>query len=181
MKKILSIVIASSLFFFGCIFINNETSYREIGRVKEISGIKREVEIVEEVIDNRLFNIAIPKINVSNQVYKYGSEENTIDLNVEIMRESDLPTTKRGNVIIGAHSGIGKYAYFKDLDKLNIKDDILITYEGKDYWYSISNMYRDNKDGKIKITRDIDKDTLTLYTCMPNDKNNFLVVIAYKK
>ena len=161
--------------------INKETSYKEINKVREISGIKREITKVEEVIDNRLFKVSIPKIGVSNQVYKYGSKENVIDLNVEIMKESDLPINTRGNVIIGAHSGIGKYAYFKDLDKLNKGDEIKIIYNDIEYIYVINNTYRDDKNGKIKITRDINRDTLTLYTCMPGDKNNFLVIIAYKK
>jgi LPXTG-site transpeptidase (sortase) family protein len=89
------------------------------------------------------------------------------------MKESSYPNENR-NVIIGAHSGTGPLAYFKDLDKVSIGDQIIINYKNTKYVYVVKNIHKDDKNGKI-IIRDYDN-SITLFTCYPNDKNNYLIV-----
>lgn len=127
-----------------------------------------------------LLSINIPKINVYNDVYRFDSDNNNINKNVLILAESDMPDVPFGNLILGAHSGSGRLAYFKDLDKLSLGDDIIVYYNGKAYLYKVVNFYVDLKDGSIEIVRNYEKDSITLYTCMPSDKDSFLIVVGEK-
>ena len=95
------------------------------------------------------------------------------------MEESDYPDEINSTVILGAHSGTGDIAYFKDLNKLSKGDVITLTYKNKKYKYTVDSLSKDRKDGKIKITYCSNNKRLILYTCYPNDKSNYLVVTSY--
>ncbi len=138
-------------------------------------NIKAETVIKDEV----LMKIEIPKINVSNNIYSKNNSKNNIDKNVIIMNESNMPDEDNSTIIIGAHSGTGKYAYFKDLNKLDVGDEVIINYQNKEYLYEVDYYYLDKKDGSIDINKVGNK--LYLYTCNPKDKNNFLVVVCRQK
>ena len=143
--------------------------------VYDNKNIKQEKYIKEEV----LMKIEIPKINLNNNIYPKNSSKNNIDKNIIIMNESSMPDEESGVVIIGAHSGTGRYAYFKDLNKLEIDDEVIINYKNKKYTYKVIYYYLDKKDGSIDINRKNKR--LYLYTCNPSDKNNFLVIVCEQK
>ena len=126
-----------------------------------------------------VMNIKIDKIKVNNDIFEKGSVNNNINKNVIILDDSDYPDKKNGTVLIGAHSGVGKEAYFKNLNKLKIGDVIKLTYKNKLYKYKIDNISKDNKNGKIRIEYHNKGNRLILYTCYPNDKNNYLVISSY--
>lgn len=130
--------------------------------------------------DEKLLTISIPKINIKQEVYKQDSILNDIDKNVIILEESDLPDKNLGTVLIGAHSGTGEIAYFKNLDKIIKGDIIKIEYKNKNYNYSVTNIYLDNKDGSISINYNSNVNRLILYTCNPADKDNFLIIESKK-
>ena len=138
-------------------------------------NIKEEIEIEKEK-EKELMNMEIPKIKLNGNIYNKDSKLNNIDKNIIIMNESDYPDTVGGTVIIGAHSGIGKYAYFKNLDKLDINDLVYLTYQEEKYSYRVINYHLDSKDGFITISNVNNKNKLFLYTCNPNDKENYLVI-----
>lgn len=135
-------------------------------------------EVLDVKSSEHIMTLSIPKININNKIYSKESIENDIDKNVQLMAESDMPDYLNGNVILGGHSGTGRLAYFKDLNKLVIGDLISLNYNGVDYLYRVVNYYIDDKDGSIVISRDLSKNSITLFTCMPNDKNNYLVIIG---
>ncbi len=122
--------------------------------------------------DIPIMYINIPKINVYEEIYDKTSINNDIDKHVIIMNESSYPGEGK-NVIIGAHSGSGPLAYFKELDKLEIGDQIMIDYLDNKYIYVVNNVHKDDKNGRITIK---EKDSLTLFTCYPGDKNNYLII-----
>jgi LPXTG-site transpeptidase (sortase) family protein len=138
--------------------------------------------IKEEPIkeEKELMTIIIDKLNINNKIYSKNSKLNNIDENVIIMNESDYPDKDSSTVIIGAHSGVGEKAYFKEFDKLDIGDIITLKYNGIDYNYKITNIRKDNKDGKISIDYNNKGNRLILYTCYPHDKNNYMIVTSYK-
>lgn len=132
-----------------------------------------------EVIEKKeIMTLEIPKINFKGNIYNKNSELNDIDKNIIIMNESDMPDKENGILIIGGHSGYGQYAYFKDLNKLSIDDQIKINYLGKTYTYKVVDYHLDSKDGSIRISNVNKKNKLFLYTCNPNDKNNYLVYVC---
>ena len=68
-------------------------------------------------------------------------------------------------------------AYFKDLNKLEQGDIVLITYENVEYKYEVSRIYEvDESDLSILKSNGISK--LTLLTCKENDDNIRLIVEA---
>jgi len=133
------------------------------------------------IVNQPLLELEIKKINLIRPIYDIQSSENIIDRNVTIMKESEMPNTENGNLILGAHSGIGSIAYFNDLNKLKVDDEIKIKHNNISYVYKIANIYEDLKDGRITIRRDYNKTTLTLFTCNPTNKSQYLIVIAYQK
>lgn len=139
------------------------------------------VTIKENNNDAILMQIKIPSINLSGNIYEKNSKSNDINKNIVLMNESSYPDEDEGVVIIGAHSGIGKIAYFRNLNKLNISDEILIYYDNIQYKYSVKNIYLDVKDGSIIVNTYNKKRKLYLYTCNPGDKSNYLVVVAEQK
>ena len=133
------------------------------------------VAIVIASLNNKpIMNIRIDKINVNEEIYAKESENNNIDKHVIILKESGYPDSNLP-VIIGAHSGIGPLAYFKNLNKLEKGDEVILTYKGQDYKYVVNNKYKDDKNGLIKIEGGND---LVLFTCYPNDKKNYLIVVS---
>ncbi len=144
----------------------------------DYSKINKKEETKIEKAENYIMKIEIPSINLSGKIYSKDSKENNIDKNIVIMDDSSFPDEDGGIVIIGAHSGIGKIAYFKNLDKIKIKDNIDLIYNNKKYTYTVNKIYLDSKDGSIVINNYTNSNKLYLYTCNPNDKNNYLVVVS---
>lgn len=149
--------------------INDESIIEEPVKEKEKNIIEK------DNLEKELMTIEIPKIKLKGKIYNYNSNLNNIDKNIIIMKESDLPNIDGGILIIGAHSGYGKYAYFKDLNKLEKNDEIIINYLNNNYVYKVVDYHLDKKDGSISINNVNKKNKLFLYTCNPNDKNNYLV------
>lgn len=126
-----------------------------------------------------LLILEIPKISLKRGVYPFNSKLNTIEKNVEIMKESSLPTDNFGNVVLEAHNGTAKISYFRELYKLRKSDIAYIYYHGIKYTYIVDNIYDVEKDGTVEIYRDVDRNTLTLITCKRNTNDRQLVVILY--
>lgn len=122
-------------------------------------------------------SVRIPKININRKLYPVSSKQNTVDKNIQIIKESDMPDVVNGNLILAAHNGFSSIAYFHNLDKLEIGDEVFINYLNNDYKYIISDKYDVLKTGKVSIKRDKNRSTITMITCKGEDKQ--LVVIGY--
>ena len=156
------------IFIFSILFTNFELLSNEIS-----------LEINDFVTEKEIMTLSVPKINVYNKIYSLESKLNDIDINVEIMKFSDMPYDVNGNVILGGHSGIGPTAYFERFDELVVDDDIYIYVEGDTYHYKIVDIYTDSKNGSIVLNyNSLKKSTITLFTCNPNDKYTYLVVVG---
>lgn len=169
-------VLFSSYLIYEFSNMDGDFSYM-ISDINYINNGNRK-KLKEEEMELPIMYLSISKIGVYNAVYSKDSNNNDIDKNVEIMLESDMPDIINGNVILGGHSGSGKLAYFKDFDLLEIGDEIVLEYDKNKYSYYIKSIYSDRKDGSIVIHRDINKNTLTLFTCNPGDKGSYLVVVS---
>ncbi len=112
--------------------------------------------------------IEIPKINLNKTLYPEDKTKNNVNKNIEIISGSKLPNTTNGNLILAAHSGNTKNAYFNNLDKLKYNDTIYAYYRNKKYKYVISDIYDVPKTGYINIKRKLDRTTITLITCKKN-------------
>ena len=148
--------------------------YNVVSKVDSNDNKKTEKSTKEE---KPIGKIRIPKINLDNNLYDIDSKLNTTEKNIQVLKSSDMPNVENGNLILASHSGEASISYFKNLDKLEINDEIIVNYNNINYNYKVSNIYEVAKTGKIGIKRDKNKKTLTLITCKGDFKQ--LVVICY--
>lgn len=120
--------------------------------------------------------IKIPKINLEKGLCEKGTWCNNVDRNVQILDEASYPDMENGNFILAGHSGSGRTAYFKNVDKLGIDDEINVIYKGYEYKYKIVNIYDIEKTGNANIIRNKSKTTLTLITCRHNTNKQIIVI-----
>lgn len=124
--------------------------------------------------------LEIKKINLKQPFYEINDKNNTIEKNIEILKESIMPDKDNSIVIIAAHSGEGDIAYFNNLTELTINDELLLSYNNKIYKYYIKEIYEEDKTGYINVDKEKEKQ-LILTTCHPNKPNKQLVINAIKK
>lgn len=136
-------------------------------------------EALKVTNDEKLGVIEIPKINLKRYLYKVDAYQNNVDKNIEVLKSSDMPDVKDGNLILAGHNGNTSVGHFRNLHNLSLADDIIVNYKGKSYNYEVSKIYDVLKTGTVAIKRDKNKNTITLITCLGSDRQ--LVVIGYLK
>ncbi len=167
------------------LFFEKAKVEKENTKVKEYinntsNSLNKSIDSNEDInYSEMLLVLEIPKIGLKRVVYKLDSDLNTIEKNIEIMKESSLPTEDNGNVILEGHNGNSDISYFNQLHKLNESDLAYIYYQGTKYIYSVDKIYDVEKDGYVEVTRNKDKNTLTLITCKRNTQDRQLVLIFY--
>lgn len=120
--------------------------------------------------------IKIPRINLEKGLCEKGTWCNNVDRNVQILNEASYPNIDKGNFILAGHSGSGRTAYFRNVYKLALDDEISIIYGGYEYKYKVVNTYDIEKTGTANIIRNKDKTTLTLITCRTNTNKQIIVI-----
>lgn len=188
------------LIIFGLILILAKSLLNEIDIRGEEQKVHDFIEVQEvgsretynEYIDNSYTNAAeenkeeyiavieIPKINLKKGLYSKTSILNDVNKNIQILNDSDLPDTQNGNVILAAHSGTGKTAYFNNLIQLEQGDVVYIYYNKKKYVYEVDNIYEIDKTGKMEL-ESYSSSILILITCNQNDKTKQIVFICKKQ
>ena len=125
---------------------------------------------------NYIAVIKIPKIGLEKGLASKGSYYNNVNRNIQILTESDMPDKEKGNVILAGHSGNSSVSYFRKLNKLENNDEVIISYNGKEYIYKMVNSYEIEKNGYAHILRNAEKTTLTLITCKHNTNKQLIVI-----
>lgn len=179
----------------------NDLYYSQLIEIEELDELIEEEIIVnheedlqtETAVINEVPTPSVPTIDytkyyvgylsISKLGFKKGFTEidnkyNNVNRNIQIINPSDYPDKVKGNFIIAGHSGSSSVSFFKDLYKLNLEDELIITYNNIEYKYIIKNIYTDAKDGDLVIKRNKNKTTLTLITCTKGDKNTQTIYIA---
>ena len=145
---------------------------------EETEGQSEQPEESDTYTDDYIGYLTIPKINLNKGFVDKRSSENDVEKNIMVIEGSTYPDVERGNFILAGHSGTGWKAFFNELYRLNVGDEAYVTYKGKKYTYKITNIYKQNKTGKIAIYRNYNKQTWTLVTCTNNDEATQTVYIA---
>lgn len=123
--------------------------------------------------------LEIPSINFKRGLYKKKSPESELSKNIIFLDESDMPDKKNSKVIIVGHSGAPSNAYFKNLYRLKLKDDIILYYKNKQYDYIVTDIYEIKKNGTLALESNKSNKTLTLVTCKGMDRQ--LVIVSTLK
>ena len=127
---------------------------------------------------NYIGTLEIPKIKLKKGFVDYSSKYNNIKYNVTILKGYQFPDVKHGTFKLAAHSGSGPIAFFKDLYKLSVGDEAIVTYKNKKYKYKIVKIYTQKKQGYVVIFVNPQKTNLSLVTCTKGDKSSQTVYIA---
>lgn len=146
---------------------NNINSYNSHNTVEKDNRVS---------IVNYIGYLKIPKINLERGLVDKNSHLNYVDLNIQIIKESDMPDMEGGNLILAAHSGNSNVSYFKDLNKITYGDVVSVSYNNKLYTYQVSNYYIVEKTGMVDIVRNPLITTLTLITCVENTNKQLVVI-----
>ena len=125
-------------------------------------------------------SIIIDKIGINKPLYTINSKHNNIEENITILEGSTYPDKDNSILFIAAHSGTGDIAFFNELDRLKINDEIVLNYNDKRYIYQVNNIYEQQKNGYISGIRE-NKKQLVLTTCCPNKDNCQLIINSIEK
>lgn len=156
-----------------------EKFYKEQEEIKQntdTSKTKLSVDNKSQKNNSYIAMLKIPKINLERGLLSVNSSHNNVNENVQILKESDFPDKEYGNFILASHSGTGKTAYFKNLNKLDIDDIVYVLYNGSEYKYKVVNFYDIEKTGEAHIVRNAEKTTLTLITCIARTNKQIIYI-----
>lgn len=190
------IFLIGSLMYIGRIAYNYYIELRDYNKAQEFLNIgKEEIEEIKVDIDeeeikeqpkqeekktsnyNYIGVLEIPKINIKRGFLNIKDKGNNVNKNLQVIKGSDMPNVKNGNLIIAAHSGNSYISYFKNLHKLSNDDVAYVYFNNIKYTYKVAGKYDAEKNGKVTIHRDNKKNTLTLITCSQTDKTKQIVYI----
>lgn len=190
------IFLIGSFMYIGRIAYNYYVELRDYNKAQEFLNIgKEEVEEIKVDIDeeeikeqpkqeekktsnyNYIGVLEIPKVNIKRGFLNIKDKGNNVNKNLQVIKGSDMPNVKNGNLIIAAHSGNSYISYFKNLHKLSNDDVAYVYFNNIKYTYKVAGKYDVEKNGKVTIHRDNKKNTLTLITCSQTDKTKQIVYI----
>ena len=175
-KKIIAYDYMASVFYS-----ENESNNVEVEIVEEEQHQQQEVteeQLPEEISDEYIGYLSIPKIGLTKGFMDKRSTENDVEKNIMVVNGSSYPDVEKGNFILAGHSGTGWKAFFNDLYQLQNGDIARVSYKGKTYQSQIVNIYTQPKVGKLAIYRNYDKNTSTLITCTNYDSTTQTIYIA---
>ncbi len=154
------------------------SDYKKISMEKDkINSTFKNIVEYKNVEERYTSILSIPKINLRKGIYDIDNPKNNIEENIMIDKHSIYPDNDKSNVILIAHSGVGKKAYFDNLKELDNDSLIEFYYNHTKYVYMIDNIYSTLKTGKINLKYDQNKKAITLITC--RDENIQVVYIGY--
>lgn len=153
-------------------FFNEEQNEETI---QEEVFVEVENKKVDETNYDYIAVLEIPKINLKRGLSQ-DKYYNNVNRNIEILKGSTMPNISKGNFILAGHSGSGRVAYFRNLNKLTIGDISYIYYGGIKYTYKVNNIYDVEKTGTATITRDLNKTTITMITCRHNTNKQIVII-----
>lgn len=190
------IFLTGAFMYIGRIGYNYYIELRDYQKAQEFLNIgKEETEVIKVDIDdedtqeqpkqeekkapnyNYIGVLEIPKINIKRGFLNINDKGNNVNKNLQVIKGSDMPNVKNGNLIIAAHSGNSYISYFKNLHRLSNDDVAYVYFNNIKYTYKVAGKYDVDKTGKVVIHRDNKKNTLTLITCSQTDKTKQIVYI----
>lgn len=190
------IFLTGAFMYIGRIGYNYYSELRDNKKTQEfLDNLKEETEIIKVDIDeedekeepkqedkkttnyNYIGVLEIPKINIKRGFLNINDKGNNVNKNLQVIKGSDMPDVKNGNLIIAAHSGNSYISYFRNLYKLSNDDIAYVYFNNIKYTYKVAGKYDVDKTGKVVIHRDNKKNTLTLITCSQTDKTKQIVYI----
>lgn len=192
MRKIGIYLVIIGITFLTFYFMYNKALDRQAQ--DNVDDYIKDTSVVNEVIDevqveekeekqevssniNYTAILEIPKIGLKKGVVDNTRNFDSINYAISVDNSSNYPNEK-GNFILYAHSGNSYIAYFRNLNMVNINDDVYVYYNGVKYHYVIYDKYDIEKTGKAKVISSKDNNYITLITCNQERKGYQVVLIG---
>ena len=165
------------------VIINNSSLKKDLkNHNQQITNFKQETTRDKEkektlIPNDYLGYLEIPKYNIKRLI-KQGTTTNIINQNIIGLYNNNVSLeSESGQIILAGHNN--KYV-FKNLSKVKINDEIIITTPNNYYKYVVKNLHIINASDytHFKINSKIKE--LILVTCI-KDKHHRLLIIAYPK
>lgn len=130
------------------------------------------IEVIDEKIEKSDYFaiLEIEEINLKRELFPSDSEENRVDQNILVHSMSTFPEQDTSNIILAAHSGNGKNAFFKDLYLLKENDLVALYYQDIKWIYEIVDIEYQDKTGVLYLKEDYSH-MITLITCTKGNSN----------
>lgn len=173
-----NIIISILIIITYSIFCNYIYSNQNIKTTKIITSNKEKISTGNKLKikhNDVIGKLIIRKLNINNDLFKINSTNNNVNKNITILQKSIEPTNENSIMFIAAHSGTGKLAFFKNLNKLEENDEIILIYKNIKYIYIVKNIFEEEKNGYINITKELKKQ-LILTTCSQTNNDKQLIV-----
>ena len=186
-KKIISITLILLIYLLICnkkyIRYTNVEKAIPVKYIQKEKTLKKKEIIFPQVqnlensiqIDDSIGKLEIEKIKLKQKLYPINSPKNNIEKNVTILSYSEEPNIDNSIMFIAAHSGTGKLAYFKNLNKLKKNDIIKLTFKNNNYIYQVKDIWEIKKTGTIDVEKE-NSTQLILTTCSPTKENYQLII-----
>lgn len=171
-KKIIISTILIILYLIACY---NIYTYNNQPITKTITTAIKEKNTIPTYQEKPIGYLTINKINLKEELYEKTSSLNNIEKHVTILNPSEEPSIKNSTIFIAAHSGTGYLAYFKNLNKIQINDQIILEYKNKKYTYQVNKIWETQKNGTITVPKE-NTNQLVLTTCSP-EKDGYQLII----
>ena len=138
--------------------------------------IEEEKLVPKEKIDY-IAVLEIPKIKLKRGIFDKNSSYNNVNRNIYTLKETTMPDEEdNSHIMLASHSGNSYISYFKNLNKLNLNDEVYFFYKNNKYVYKVIKKYEVEKTGTVKLSKKNSSD-ITLITCV-SGTNNQIVLVA---
>lgn len=128
-----------------------------------------------KLLEDNLFILQIPRINLEEKVYNMDSSQNYVDYHVQILEGSNI---QDDFLFLAAHSGNGRNSYFNRLVELEIGDVIWIDKKTRRECFVVEELFYILKTGYLEYKVEREQGILYLITCSLEYNNKQLVVKA---
>ncbi|MBK1812429.1 class D sortase [Clostridium sp. YIM B02505] len=122
--------------------------------------------------------LIIPKIDI-NVVVGEGTDDDLLRYAVGHFKNTALPGEK-GNLCLAGHRNFTYAEYFKDLNKLEKNDEIIVKTKDKEFTYLVTTSFIVNPD-EVDVLSPTKDETITLVTCTIGAKQRLIVKGSLKK
>lgn len=129
-------------------------------------------------LENDMFGyLVIPKMDLELPVYLGASKEN-MSRGAAHLSWTSLPVGgENTNAVLAAHRGFSKQAMFREIEKLEIGDEVIIRNPWDTLRYKVSEIRIIEPDEVNQILIQKGKDLVTLLTCHPYTRNDYRYVV----
>ena len=131
--------------------------------------------------DGYMATVEIPKINVLLPIY-HGTDEDVLMKGIGHVKWSCLPVGgMNSHAILTGHSGSASHAFFTPLDRLEIKDQILIQVCNRKLEYEVFDIEVILPEQLESLKIKAGEDQISLITCTPFGINTHRLVVHAKR